>query len=103
MTGNAGVLRHDCRRLLRDYEEKVKWQGRFRRDWLKLTFGTREIESAERFMDKRRPTTGADQPRNRNAAAVGAELIAALSAAHPVSRAAPVELRPAFAQAEQRY
>src|SRR5215467_10064581 len=53
-------------------------------------------------MEEHRPPSGPDQPGNRDSAAVRAELVAALAAAHSIQRAAPVELRAALAQRQQR-
>ena len=44
----------------------------------------------------------ANHPLNRHAPAVRAQLVAALAAAHAIGRSASIELRAAFAQAEQR-
>jgi hypothetical protein len=61
-----------------------------------------EIERAEGVMDEERPPRRSDQPRDRDAAAVGAEAVTALAAAHAVLIATTVELRTAFAEAEER-
>ena len=49
-----------------------------------------------------RPPVGADQPLDRHARAVRAQLVAALPVAHRVDGASAVELRSAFAEPEQR-
>src|SRR6516165_5338670 len=53
-------------------------------------------------MYEQRPTLSPDDPWNRHPPAVRPELIPALPRPHPVLRPSPVELRPAFAQTEQR-
>ena len=54
-------------------------------------------------MNEQRPAARPDQPLNGNAPAVSAQTVAALSVSIVVCRAAPVELRPAFAEAERRF
>src|SRR5262249_37182657 len=54
------------------------------------------------MVDEHRPAGGPDQPRYGHAPAVGAKLVAALSAAHAVRAPAAVELRAACAEAQQR-
>ena len=51
-------------------------------------------------MDEHRPAGRADQPGDGHAAAVRPQPVAALAAAHPVGRAAAIELRAALAEAE---
>src|SRR5512142_342341 len=53
-------------------------------------------------MDEHRPARCADEPLDRNTPSVRSQLIPALPAAHAVDVAAAIELRPAFAQAENR-
>ena len=61
-----------------------------------------EIEAAVGLVDVHRPTAGADQPGNGNAAAEIAQIVAARAAHHALGVAAAVELRAAFAQAQNR-
>ena len=67
-----------------------------------LPFRARQIERAERLMDEHAPSVRADEPLNRHAAAVRAQLIAALPVAPAIDDALAIELRPPFAEAQQR-
>src|SRR5215813_4016254 len=82
IAGQACVLRHDGFGINRAYKEKIQWQCILRRSWPKLAFCSREIEFSERLVDEHRPAGSADDPRNRHPAAVRAQLVAALAAAH---------------------
>ena len=53
-------------------------------------------------MDEEAPPVGADQPLDRHATAVRAELVASLPVAHAIDRAPAIELRAAFAEPEKR-
>src|SRR5215472_4135479 len=53
-------------------------------------------------MDEQRPAARTNKPLNRHAAPVRTQLISTLTVAHLIHDAAPVELRAAFAEAEQR-
>ena len=98
--GDARVLAHDRRRILRDDEEAVERQRRaaVRRRALR----PRRSNGAERLVDEERPAVGADQPLDRHAAAVRAQLVAALPVPHRVDDAAAIELRASFAEPEER-
>ena len=61
-----------------------------------------EVERAQRLMDEHPPAVGAHEPLDRHAAAMRAELIAALAVAHAVGLTLAIELRPALAEAEER-
>src|SRR5262249_12887338 len=63
---------------------------------------SREIERPVRVMDKQRPAAGADQPLYGDAPAVRSQPVSALAVAIVVCRASPVELRPAFTEAQDR-
>ena len=62
----------------------------------------REIERAQWMMDVESPAVRADDPLNRHAAAVRAQVVPVLTVLHLVDRALPIELRPAFSESEQR-
>ena len=64
-------------------------------------FGPGEIEPAERLMDVEAPAIGADHPLDRHAPAMRAQAVAVLAVPHLVDRALAIELRSAFAEAEQ--
>src|ERR1019366_8620271 len=103
IAGELGVLGHDRRRLARADDEEVEQDGGSRRQRRQeLAIGSREVERAERLMDEESPAVRADDPRHRHAAAMRAELIAALTTAHAVGRSAAIELRSTLAEAEQR-
>ncbi len=61
-----------------------------------------KIERAAGLMNEHGPAFGADQPGHGHAAAVSAQTVPALAAAHAIDRAATIELAAAFAQAENR-
>jgi hypothetical protein len=73
-----------------------------RRCGLKLACVAGEVEAAVRFVDVYGPAAGADQPRDGDAAAEIAQVIAAGAAHHPLGVATAVELRAAFPEAQNR-
>ncbi len=105
---DARILAHDDQRIRgRDHEE-IHRQSRF---GLRshLPFFPGEVERAGGLIDEDRPAVGADQPLRRYARAVCRQSIRArpfglraLTVAHRVDRTLAVELRTAFAEAEQR-
>src|SRR5881296_3270251 len=102
MAGEAGVFGHQDFWLLRNHDEDVEWESAGGIFVDELAFGASEIKGAERLMEIKRPTGRADEPGNRNAPAMRAELIAALAATHRVLGTAAVELWAAFAEAQER-
>ena len=91
--------RIDDARILRDDDKEIdgkRSRGRQR------AFGARQIERAERLVDEETPSGGADQPLHGHPAAMRAEAVTTLSVAHRVNRSAPIELLPAFTEAEER-
>ena len=96
---DVGPRFHDFGRRVRSDDEDIEREGiggRRRED----TGGSCEIECAEWLMHVHRGAGRADEPLNRHTTAMRLQPIAALSAAHVVGRAAPIELRSAFAEAE---
>ena len=98
MAGQPGVLGHEHTRILRGYDKNVE------RGSAGVIFGEEfavasgEVKRAERLMEVECPSGSADKPGDGHASAVCAELVAALTAAHRILRAAAVELRAAFAE-----
>ena len=101
MTGQARVFGHDGRRIARRDEEDIE-RPFCLRAWNEPALRPAEIESAERLMDEHCPARGADEPRNRHAPAVSGQAITTLATHHSIGRTSAIELRPAFAQSEQR-
>ena len=98
--GDPRVLTDDHGGILRGHDEHVERQriaGRRQR-----AFAAGEIECTERVMDEHAPAVGPHQPLDGHAAAMRPELVAALAIAHAIHRPLAIELRAAFAKAEQR-
>ena len=102
MAGEPRVLGHDDGGLARSHDEEIERQRRGRSGRLEPALRAGEVERAEGLVDEHRPAARADQPGDGDASAVRAKLVAALPAAHAVVGSAPVELRAAFAETEQR-
>jgi len=100
--GQFGELAHDRLRVAAAGNKQVQWQRRFHIRGLEFAVASAEIERAKRRMKEHRPATGADQPRNRNAGAVGVKFVSSLSAPHVIGVAAAVELHPALPHSENR-
>src|SRR5215467_1342396 len=102
MAGEPGVFGHKHFWFLRDDDKNVQWQSAGGVLGEKLAFGSGEIECAKRLMKVKGPARAANEPGDGNAPAVRVEFIAALATLHCVCGAAAVELRAAFAEAEER-
>ncbi len=107
--GELRVFRHDRDGIARADDEEIEGKRsadridlRSRRGDGETSIGAGEVERAVRLMNEHRPAARADQPLDWHAPAVRAQLIAALTVAHPIGRAAAIELRSAFAEAEDR-
>src|SRR4029450_11190198 len=100
MARDPGVLGHDHFRVPRGDEEQIERSRRFARR--ELALGSREIKRALWMMNEHGPAISADQPLNRHARAMRAQLVSALAVTHAIDRALAVELRPALAQSPQR-
>ena len=107
MAGEPRVLAHDRRRLPRADHEEIERQGGWTRPRQRVRHHeppvcAGQIECAVRLMDEHRPAAGVDQPLHRHAAAMRAQLVAALAATGADRRSAAIELRSALAEAEHR-
>ena len=100
--GQAPIFGHDRCGLARCDEENIKRQRGIRSRRQELAFRPRKVKHAERLVEEHRPPACPDDPGNRYASAVCAELIAALPAAHRVGRSTAVELRAALSEPKQR-
>ena len=113
--GDARVLANDVGRVCRGGDEDVQRRGvRNRRQHLPLR--SSEIEHwrgrrrslrlrrrrHDRLMNVHAPAVRADQPLDRHATAVRAQLIASLAVPHPIGGPLAIELRAALAETEQR-
>src|SRR5712692_1969704 len=96
------VFRHDGRGVARSHEKNIERQSAFWTCRQEFALLSGKIKRTKWLMDEHGPAGSADEPWNRNASAMCRELVTALSTAHAIRRAAAVELRPAFSEAEQR-
>lgn len=101
LAGELSVFGQEHSWFLGDYEENVERQSACGISGDKFAFGASEIECAKGLMKVKTPARSANEPRNGNASAVSAELVAALAAAHGVGGTAAVELRAAFAETQE--
>ena len=119
--GEARPLAHDHRRILGCHHEQIDRQSE-RRDVRRRRRGRRaassagyvcrrgqefalvagEVEAPVRLVDIHGPPAGPNQPRDGNAAAEVAQVVAPGAAHHAFGIAAAIELRAAFAQPQDR-
>src|SRR6185312_13720482 len=100
--GETRIFFHDHGGLFGGNQKDVGREGLVSHEGIELALGSGEVKAPVRLMDEHGPPPRADEPRDRNTAAVCCQLISTLPALHPIERTTAVELRATFAQAQQR-